>query len=65
MNKVKIDDVEYDVAELTEVAKNQIANIAMVDQQIKLLQQRLFVCKTAKSAYSAVLKNQLSAAVKS
>lgn len=64
MEKVKIDDVEYDVADLSDLAKQQIGNIAMVDQQIKVLQQRLFVCKTAKSAYSAVLKNQLTTVAK-
>lgn len=45
----------YALADLTEAARNQIANIRVVDAEIARLQQQLAITQTARNAYVAAL----------
>lgn len=49
----------YALAELSEAARNQVANIRVVDAEIARLQQQLAIAQTARNAYV----NALSGAV--
>jgi len=55
-----IDDKEYNVDDLSEVAKNHIVNIRVVDQEVAGLQQKLAIMQTARNAYANALKAEIS-----
>jgi len=57
-----IDGVEYNAADLSDNAKNQIMNLRVTDQEIASLQQKLAIAQTARVAYANALKAELSAA---
>ncbi len=61
---IKIDDVEYKLAALSDAAKQQLANLQVVDAQIIHLQQQLAIAQTARSAYASALQAELPAAPK-
>ncbi|MCL7461860.1 DUF6447 family protein [Pseudomonas sp. NW5] len=45
----------YALADLNEAARNQLANIRVVDAEIVRLQQQLAITQTARNAYVAAL----------
>ena len=55
-----IDDKEYELDALSDVAKSQIVNIRVVDQEISKLQQQLAIMQTARNAYSSALKKEIA-----
>ena len=55
MTSITINDQQYPVAELSEAAKIQIANIQIADAEIARLQQQLALFQTARNAYAAAL----------
>ena len=57
---VKIDDVDYDLNDLSENAKAQLANLQFVDTQLMQLNNELAVSDTARIGYLAALKNELA-----
>ncbi|CCK79582.1 DUF6447 family protein [Desulfobacula toluolica] len=57
-----IDGVDYNAADLSENAKNQIMNLRVTDQEIASLQQKLAIAQTARVAYANALKAELPAA---
>lgn len=57
---ITIDGNEYNIAELSDNARSQIANIQFVDTQIQQLKNELAVTDTARMAYSAALKDDLT-----
>ena len=57
--KIIIDDVEYEISDLSETAKAQLKNIQFVDAQIQQLSNELAVSDTARLAYTNALKNIL------
>ena len=58
--KITIDEVEYNVGDLSDHAKVQIINIKFVDQQLQQLQNEFAVADTARIGYTNALKNELS-----
>ena len=58
--KITIGDVEYNVDDLSDNAKAQIANIQFVDQQIQQLNNEWAVADTARMGYTNALKSELA-----
>lgn len=52
---ITINNQDYAVAELSEAAKAQIANIQVADAELARLQQQLALVQTARNAYAAAL----------
>ena len=59
MPNIKIDDKEYDVATLSDEAKNQLASIQFVDSELARLQAKVAAFQTARMAYSKALQAAL------
>ena len=59
--KIMIDEQEYDLNDLSDNAKAQIANIQFVDAQIQQLNNEWAVADTARIGYSNALKAELNA----
>lgn len=58
--KITIDDVEYNLSDLTDDAKTQLANIQFVDAQIQQLNNEWAVADTARLGYTNALKAELA-----
>lgn len=56
---VTIDGVVYDLADLTEEARQQIANLRVADQEIERLDARMALARTARNAYARALAELL------
>ena len=59
MPNITVDGKEYDLDDLNENAKMQLANLQFVQGEIKKLEANLAVYRTAASTYSTALKNEL------
>ena len=59
-NKITIDDVEYNLDELSDDAKAQLMNIQFVDAQLQQLNNELAVSDTARIGYTNALKGELA-----
>ena len=60
--KITIDEQEYAVADLTEAARANIANIQFVDAQIQQLNNDWAVCDTARMAYTGAFSREIAKA---
>ncbi len=58
--KITIDDVEYDLKDLSNEAKSQLANIQFVDAQLQQLNNEWAVSDTARIGYTNALKAELA-----
>ena len=58
--KITIDEVEYNLSDLSDNAKAQLANIQFVDVQIQQLNNEFAVADTARMGYSNALKAELA-----
>jgi len=56
---VTIDGTEYNLADLSENARNQVTNLRVTDQEIARLQQQLAIYQTARTAYANALQQEL------
>ena len=56
---ITMDGTDYNIADLTEEGKALVESLKFVEQEINQTQARLAVLNTAKTAYSASLRNQL------
>ena len=59
MPSVTIDDKEYNLEDLSEGARSQLASLRVTDQKIAQLQTELAIVQTARMAYANALKNEL------
>ena len=59
MDSIKIDDKDYKLENLSEEAKQQLASLNFVQNEIKRLEAQIAVYKTASMAYSKALKDNL------
>ncbi len=59
MPTIKIDDKEYNLATLSDEAKNQLASIQFVDSELARLQAKAAVLQTARMAFSKALQAAL------
>ena len=64
MEKITIDEVEYDVSDPSEDVKNQLLNIKFVDEQILQKNNELQVADTARMAYLNAFKVELEKLIK-
>ena len=60
VKKITIDDVEYNLDELSDNAKAQLANIQFVDAQLQQLNNEWAVSDTARIGYTNALKAELA-----
>ena len=58
--KITIDEVEYNLSDLSDNAKAQLANIQFVDAQIQHLNNESAVSDTARMGYTNALKAELA-----
>ena len=58
--KITLDGTEYDIDNLSEAAKAQVANIQFVDARLQQLNNELAVSDTARIGYSNALKSELA-----
>ncbi|MGO2147550.1 DUF6447 family protein [Halomonas sp.] len=61
---VTIDGNEYNVADLSENARNQVINLRVTDQEIQRLNHQLAIAQTARTAYANALKTELPESTK-
>jgi len=59
VEKITIDDIEYDLANASDEAKAQIANLQFVNELILQRNNELQIAETAKIGYSRALKREL------
>ena len=59
MNKVTIDEKEYDLDKLSDEAKNQLVSLQFVDQELQRLNAQAAVLQTARMFYAQALKEAL------
>ena len=59
MPTIKIGDRDYDIENLSDVAKNNLASLQFVQNELKRLQAQIAAFKTAEIAYSNALKEEL------
>ena len=57
--KLTIDGTEYVLSQLSDEARNQIANLQATDKEIARIKQTLAITQTARAAYAAALKKAL------
>jgi hypothetical protein len=57
---ITIDEVEYNLNDLSDNAKAQLANIQFVDAQLQQLNNEWAVSDTARIGYSNALKDELA-----
>ena len=58
--KITIDNVEYDLKDLSDDAKAQLANLQFVDAQLQQLNNEWAVSDTARIGYTNALKAELA-----
>ena len=60
MPKVTIDGKEYDTDQLSDTINSQLLSLQFAQNEIKRLEGQIAVYRTAVSAYSQALKDELS-----
>tara|TARA_Y100001968_G_scaffold287323_1_gene288650 strand:- start:521 stop:709 length:189 start_codon:yes stop_codon:yes gene_type:complete len=60
MASITIDGKEYDLDDLSDKAKEQVANLQFVQSEIQKLEGQLAVNKLAASVYSSTLNSELN-----
>jgi len=58
---ITIDNKEYPLDSLSDVARQQLKNLRIVDQEIARLQTQLAIAQTARAVYATTIKNNLPA----
>lgn len=56
---VTIDNQEYPLDTLSDIAKTQLTNLRVVDQEISRLQTQLAIAQTARAVFANGVKNNL------
>ncbi len=59
MTTITIDDKDYDLDKLSDEAKNQLASLQFVDNELQRLNAQAAVLQTARIAYANALKELL------
>lgn len=59
MSKITIDEVEYNLDDLSEEVKNNIGMLQAVEQEIVRLNVQLAIAQTARIAYAKAAKDNL------
>ncbi|ASQ90917.1 hypothetical protein CHL67_08285 [Prosthecochloris sp. GSB1] len=53
--RVKVNDVEYNLADFSPEAREQLANLRYAESEIKRMQAQLAIVQTARNAYRQAL----------
>lgn len=61
MSTINIDNVDYDLATLSDDAKAQVLSLQAVDRRLAELQEQTAILRTARIAYSNALRDMLPA----
>jgi hypothetical protein len=61
MAKITIDNVDYDIDNLSELANQQLTMLKKTDQEIDQLNNQLAITQTARNIYANALKSCLPA----
>jgi len=59
-SKITVDGVDYNVADLTDAAKQQIQNLQFVEAQLQQLNNEWAVADTARLGYSRALAQEVA-----
>lgn len=59
MEKITVDNIEYDLNSISDEAKAQLENLKFVNEQILQRNNELQIAHTAQMAYSRALKREL------
>ena len=59
MPAVTIDGTEYDVEQLSDSAKGQLASLQACENKLRQLQTEIAIVQTARTAYAMALKGEL------
>ena len=59
MPTITINGKEYNLEDLTDNAKQQVANLQFANNEIKKLEGQIGIFKTASSVYSAALNKEI------
>lgn len=59
MANITIDGKEYDINDLSDKAKEQVANLQFVQNELKKLEGQMAIHKVAAQVYSNALSNEL------
>lgn len=57
--KLKVNNVEYNVDDLSKEAKEQLVNLRFAETEVRRLQAQLAMAQTARNAYQQALMTQL------
>lgn len=57
--KVRINDVDYDMADMPEKVREQLMNLRFAESEVRRLQAQLAIAQTAKNAYQQALVAEL------
>ena len=60
MPKITIDDIEYNTEDLSDNAKAQLASLQFLEVQMTKIKSEIAIYETARGAYTAALKKELS-----
>tara|TARA_B100000925_G_C21901081_1_gene427143 strand:+ start:117 stop:308 length:192 start_codon:yes stop_codon:yes gene_type:complete len=60
MAKIKINEKEFDIEDLSDEAKAHVASLQFVQNEIKLMTARIAVYKTAEKNYQRALQEEIS-----
>ena len=58
--KIMIDDIEYNIGELSEAAREQLLSMRAAEQHLEAAKAQLAIATTARNAYAAALKEELA-----
>lgn len=58
-NTLTVDGRTYALDALSDNAKAQVVNLKVVDEEIRRIEQKLAIYRTARTAYARVLKTEL------
>lgn len=59
MATLTIDGKEYDTEQLSDAAREQLANIQIVDEKLRTAQRDAAIMQTARNAYAQALQAEL------
>lgn len=60
MPKITIDNIDYDLDDLSDAAKAQLASLQAVDRRLSQLQEEVAIHQTARIAYANALNAALT-----
>lgn len=60
MNSITIDDIQYDLANMSVEAEAQLQNIQFVNEQLLQKNNELQIAQTAKIGYTRALQRELA-----